>query len=211
MSAGARAAPISRYAAGGGPKPSARTCSTRISPGRSSPIWSAAPRPPRAPACPRSGSTRSPPSTRAVYKFSTVSLWLRPAIEAFKEGWDRTPGRPRKTERNPMTYGTLTDYATGEVIRPATRQEWEFTAKAIDDGKPEGIFRDGERTVYVDGGPDPVVGDQAIRDFQDEAGRFGDQEQVAICGRALDGDGEARAECAELMGDYRCREAEALT
>ena len=35
---------------------------------------------------------------RAVYKFSTVSLWLRPAIEAFKETWDRTPGRPRKAD-----------------------------------------------------------------------------------------------------------------
>lgn len=110
-------------------------------------------------------------------------------------------------------YGTLTDYTAGQPIRPATRDEWDMTAKSLDAGEDLGVWRDDAiypHPVYVDGGPDPIVSDQAIRDFQDEAGSFGDLDQVAMCERALDGDTEARAECAGLIRDYRCREAEAL-
>ena len=33
---------------------------------------------------------------RPLYQLAAGSLWTRPAIEAFKESWDRKPGRPRK-------------------------------------------------------------------------------------------------------------------
>jgi len=90
-------------------------------------------------------------------------------------------------------YGTLTDYTTGQPLRPATRDEWEMTVKSLDAGEDAGIWRDQDiylHPVYVDGGPDPVVSDQAIRDLQDEAGRFGDLDQVAMCERAINGDAE---------------------
>ena len=33
---------------------------------------------------------------RYAYKYDRVTLWHRAAIEKFKAGWDRKPGRPRK-------------------------------------------------------------------------------------------------------------------
>lgn len=40
-----------------------------------------------------------------------------------------------------------------------------------------------------------------IRALATEAGAHGDQEMVAICERALDGDADARRECARVMAD----------
>jgi hypothetical protein len=55
-------------------------------------------------------------------------------------------------------YGTLTDYATGEAIRPATEQEWRATMDKLASGESDsytGAWLDADgRAVYVDGGPD---------------------------------------------------------
>lgn len=58
-----------------------------------------------------------------------------------------------------MTYwGALTDYATGEVIRPATEDEWKRTRDMVLSGSAggeSGAWEDDDgRTVWVDGGPD---------------------------------------------------------
>ena len=108
-------------------------------------------------------------------------------------------------------YGTLCDYLTGVPLRPATRNEWQMTVKALDAGVEAGVWRDDDvhpLTVYVDGGPDPLVSDQAIRDMAGDAEQYGPYAE--LCDRALDGDQAARAECVALIRDYRCREAEAL-
>ena len=111
------------------------------------------------------------------------------------------------------SYGTLADYTTDRRLRPATREEWERTAAALDAGEPEGAWHDGDLNdgfpVYVDGGPDPVVTDDSIRALHAEAGTAGDSGQVALCDRALDGDASARAECVRVIREARCREAEA--
>lgn len=50
-------------------------------------------------------------------------------------------------------YGTLTDYLTGEPIRPATAAELAHsTAAAERDGGAGVIISDGCRRCYVDGG-----------------------------------------------------------
>jgi len=48
-------------------------------------------------------------------------------------------------------HGTLTDYATGEQIRPATREEWERSTQAGETG----AFKLDGRTVFVEGGGEP--------------------------------------------------------
>lgn len=58
-------------------------------------------------------------------------------------------------------YGTVTDYLTGEPVRPATGQEWRRTADkmASDDGDNyTGAWRGSDgRAVYVDGGPEADI------------------------------------------------------
>ena len=48
---------------------------------------------------------------------------------------------------------------------------------------------------------DMDITDEQIRALSDEAGQAGDLEQVAICERALNGDGAARAECGRVIAD----------
>lgn len=48
-------------------------------------------------------------------------------------------------------YGTVTDYATGEPIRPATRAEH---ARSLAAGETGAFRDDDDRVVYVDGGPE---------------------------------------------------------
>jgi len=45
------------------------------------------------------------------------------------------------------------------------------------------------------------ITDEQIEALRDEAGSAGDNAQVALCDRALDGDDEARAECARVIAD----------
>lgn len=48
-------------------------------------------------------------------------------------------------------YGTLTDYVTGEEIRPATRDEWLTSIQVGEIG----AYRDDDgRSVFVAGGPE---------------------------------------------------------
>jgi len=95
-------------------------------------------------------------------------------------------------------HGTLTDYQTGQMIRPATREE---LLRSIASG-PEGamgIERDGTgRSVYVDRSHDEL--DDDVRALRAEAATAGDQEMVTTCNRYLDdGDEDALAECATVM------------
>lgn len=48
-------------------------------------------------------------------------------------------------------HGTLTDYTTGEEIRPATLEEWQRSTQAGETG----AFDLGGRTVFVAGGGEP--------------------------------------------------------
>ena len=82
------------------------------------------------------------------------------------------------------TYGTVTDYATGEAIRPATAAEWQQSADAARRNPFTGTFTGEDGTaVYVDGGPESpytvLVGDtyetpgDAAQYAADEAAAFG--------------------------------------
>ena len=55
-------------------------------------------------------------------------------------------------------YGTLTDYTTGDPIRPATRDEWLMSVRSVAEGHDQGVWRDGDlndgHTVFVAGGPE---------------------------------------------------------
>ena len=55
-------------------------------------------------------------------------------------------------------WGTLTDYVTGEPLRPATEAEWRKTADVLASGGPgsyPGAWDDEDgTTVWVDGGPE---------------------------------------------------------
>lgn len=44
-----------------------------------------------------------------------------------------------------------------------------------------------------------------IQSLSDEAGQAGDLEQVAICGKALDGDEAAWAECERVIADAQAQ------
>ena len=45
--------------------------------------------------------------------------------------------------------------------------------------------------------------DEMIQTLRDEAGEYGDAEQVEICDYALDGDEESREECARVINAQR--------
>lgn len=62
-------------------------------------------------------------------------------------------------------------------------------------------------TVYPHTRP-LVPTDQQVRDLRDEAATAGDAEQVRICDEALDGDGDARAECARVIVEAQSMAAE---
>lgn len=114
-------------------------------------------------------------------------------------------------------YGTITDYQTGEAIRPATLPEWRRTADKLNSGESDsytGAWNDSDgQAVYVAGGPDAEVSDEDIRLLRDAAGSAGDTEQVRLCTIAL-GDGDeddehwtprddARLACAQVILDTR--------
>lgn len=66
-----------------------------------------------------------------------------------------------------MNFGTVTDYQTGQPIRPATAGEWRRTADTVNDnpgpGNYTGAWTDADgRTVYVDGGPEAEVSEQDV-------------------------------------------------
>lgn len=110
-------------------------------------------------------------------------------------------------------WGTLTDYAKGNAVRPATAAEWRQGADKVNSGDSDAyagvFFVDGDRDVYVDGGPDAEVRDEDISDLRDEADAAGDEAQSALCVRALDGDEDARAECVRVILDNRVRAEDA--
>jgi hypothetical protein len=118
---------------------------------------------------------------------------------------------PTQGERDMTgTWGTLTDYAKGTAIRPATAQEWLASAVAAETGDGSGaFFLDGtDLDVYVDGGPDSSVSDIDIDDLEQGAGIAGDSEQVGLCRATREGDGDARAECVRVILGTR---AESIT
>jgi hypothetical protein len=138
--------------------------------------------------------------------------------------------KPSSEGEKPMsTYGTVTDYKTGEPIRPATGAEWRRTADRIADIEPSkgdaytGAWEDDDgRVVYVDGGSDAEVSATDVRALRDEAAQAGDLEQVRLCelatGDADDspvtprgwtrGNGQAFRECAKVILDFRMRVVE---
>lgn len=86
------------------------------------------------------------------------------------------------------TFGILTDYATGELIRPATGGEWRKTADAYHGGGAggyTGAFDLDGRAVYVDGGPDMHPHRDAIVALRGEAAAAGDDARVLLCDTAL--------------------------
>jgi hypothetical protein len=111
-------------------------------------------------------------------------------------------------------FGTLTDYATGTAIRPATAAEWRATADLVNNGTSAGLSgawedQDG-RSVWVDGGPECEVSDRDIAELEQEAGQAGDGAQVDLCRKAAEkdeygnvADEDARAECIRVILDNR--------
>lgn len=104
-------------------------------------------------------------------------------------------------------WGTITDYTKGTPIRPATAAEWREGASKVNSDDSDAytgvFFIEGDRDVYVDGGPDAEVRDSDISDLRDEADAAGDEKQSALCVRAMDGDDDARAECVRVILDDR--------
>jgi hypothetical protein len=100
-------------------------------------------------------------------------------------------------------YGTVTDYKTGEPVRPATAAEWRRTADVVTSGISAGYagaWEDADgRPVYVDGGPEPVVTRSDVHTLRDEAGAAGDAEQARLCDQALGIGGDAWAECVRVI------------
>lgn len=111
-----------------------------------------------------------------------------------------------------MDFGIITDYATGQAIRPASPAEWRRTSDMITAGTVPGAYTgafedwDG-RTVYVEGGPEAEVGEGDLRDLAAEAAGFGDEAAVKLCDEALGGDDRAFFECARVILDSRMRAA----
>lgn len=87
------------------------------------------------------------------------------------------------------SYGTVTDYSTGQQIRPATGAEWLRTATTLLEERPgsyTGAWDDSDgQAAYVDGGPDMDITPEDIRKLRDEAGTAGDDAQVRLCTIAL--------------------------
>lgn len=101
-------------------------------------------------------------------------------------------------------FGTVTDYKTGDPVRPATAAEWRRTADAVASGQYTGAFALDGRAVFVDGGPEAGVSDDDIRELEQEAGSAGDLEMASLCRKALDeDDDEARGECVQVILDTR--------
>jgi hypothetical protein len=118
-------------------------------------------------------------------------------------------------------WGTLTDYATGAAVRPATAQEWRRTADKLASRQSDsytGAWDEDGQAVWVDGGPDAEVSREDMRQLRDEAGSAGDSEQVALCNAALGETDEdeqhqpdpdaAWIECASVILDTRMRVAD---
>lgn len=53
-----------------------------------------------------------------------------------------------------------------------------------------------------------TITDEQIEALRAEAGAAGDLAQVAICDRAIDGDMQARAECARVIADAQAQQEE---
>src|ERR1700684_406485 len=91
---------------------------------------------------------------------------------------------------NSASFGNVTDYKTGEYIRPATPAEWRKTADALGrsgDGYTGTWDDDDNRPVYVDGGPNTEIHPDDIGALAREADRAGDYKMAGICERALAG------------------------
>jgi hypothetical protein len=91
-------------------------------------------------------------------------------------------------------FGTLTDYKTGTVIRPATAAEWRKSADDVE-VTGRGIFDLDGRTVFVEGGPDAEVTDDDIRELAGEAAAAGDASMARCCEIALGADTEDEEPC----------------
>lgn len=99
------------------------------------------------------------------------------------------------TQPQTADYGTLTDYRTGEPIRPATRDEWQATADVLRSdapGRETGAWNtDTGRTVWVDGGPEmPALCacwacDRRCGNTQDECGELTPTPRGLICATCL--------------------------
>lgn len=121
------------------------------------------------------------------------------------------------TIRESARFGMLRDYATGEFLRPATSQEWRKAAAktaSFDDDAHTGVFGcDGQRRLYVDGGPDPSVTVSDIKALEQAAVAAGDSTQAELCQQALSfspachawqiGDHDAFTRCAAVILDTR--------
>ena len=80
---------------------------------------------------------------------------VAPVVVTSAEPADECEGAPGGAVHD---WGTLTDYATGGELRPATRAEWERTVEVTESGAPgayTGAWEDENGlAVYVAGGPE---------------------------------------------------------
>lgn len=81
-------------------------------------------------------------------------------------------------------YGTLTDYVTGEAIRPATRDEWLTSIRAGETG----AYRDDDgRDLFVAGGPESEADEHPTVTFssREQAAFIAEMPQLAGNGHRL--------------------------
>ena len=102
------------------------------------------------------------------------------------------------------TYATIHDLGHGAAIEHASRMGWTLhtysdpTADAVEDCTVEYA----QDCAQADPGLVWMTpGDNQVAALQDEANEAGDFAQAALCTSALDGDTEARAECARVIAD----------
>ena len=153
---------------------------------------------------------------------TALAGWVARNLAYLTETCGQVPTLHPHSERTGTmsTWGTVSDYKTGFMIREATAAEWRRTAdkeNGTDSDAYTGAWLDPDeegRAVYVSGGPESHVSDDDIIALHDEAASAGDAEQVRLCDvamapRATAGPdvAEARAECIRVILDTRMETA----
>jgi hypothetical protein len=99
----------------------------------------------------------------------------------------------------------------GRVI--ATQYDRGYWVEVVTDhdgpGQSTVWFLESDEELTVRPHSRPLVPtDQQVRDLRDEAATHGDTEMVRVCDEALDGDSDARAECARVITEAQSMAAE---
>jgi hypothetical protein len=111
-----------------------------------------------------------------VYELKAGKLWLRDAIEAFAERWDRKPGRPDRAAliRQRVTSALLDAGITASSARLSVGQERIVILQLAPGGAPQARRRAAGKVVTALGSAGLGVTDQASHSAEDMAAYLAD-------------------------------------